>query len=176
MVRGGVAAVTNLILDPRATGSNWFNIISGSGNRTYNTSWNGKSNWSRITASNNMTARLSVNHTDLIAGETYMISFLAGNNTANVMSFNIDFCDGSNANFTLAAGEQRRISFTGTRHSYDNIYRFIDLNVGASASGLLITDGMMTRGATLHGYADGASTDWTWNGAANSSTSTGPPL
>lgn len=35
---------------------------------------------------------------------------------------------------------------------------------------------MVVAGATLPNYADGYSTDWTWNGTPNGSTSTGPPL
>lgn len=35
---------------------------------------------------------------------------------------------------------------------------------------------MLTTGSTLYGYADGTSTNWVWNGAANASTSTGPAL
>jgi hypothetical protein len=35
---------------------------------------------------------------------------------------------------------------------------------------------MVTKGETLPNYADGESTDWTWNGTLNNSTSTGPAL
>jgi hypothetical protein len=35
---------------------------------------------------------------------------------------------------------------------------------------------MLTSGTTSYNYADGNSTDWTWNGSPNSSTSTGPAL
>lgn len=34
----------------------------------------------------------------------------------------------------------------------------------------------LTQGATLYTYADGSSLGWIWNGTANASTSTGPPL
>jgi prepilin-type N-terminal cleavage/methylation domain-containing protein len=35
---------------------------------------------------------------------------------------------------------------------------------------------MITEGTSLSAYADGASTDWVWNGTVNNSTSTGPAL
>jgi Tfp pilus assembly protein PilE len=35
---------------------------------------------------------------------------------------------------------------------------------------------MVTQGSTLYNYADGDSSSWVWNGTANASTSTGPPL
>lgn len=47
----------------------------------------------------------------------------------------------------------------------DNTATGVDLDV----------DGMMiTEGTAMPNYADGSSTDWTWNGTANNSTSTGP--
>jgi len=47
----------------------------------------------------------------------------------------------------------------------------------SSAGETLDTDGMMvTEGATLYTYADGDSSNWIWNGAQSSSTSTGPAL
>lgn len=52
------------------------------------------------------------------------------------------------------------------------------LNITGSTAGMqFYVDGVMfTEGTTLYNYADGSSTDWTWNGTANNSTSTGPPL
>lgn len=35
---------------------------------------------------------------------------------------------------------------------------------------------MITEGLASYNYADGSSNGWTWNGTANNSTSTGPPL
>ncbi|MBC7868728.1 prepilin-type N-terminal cleavage/methylation domain-containing protein [Candidatus Saccharibacteria bacterium] len=39
-----------------------------------------------------------------------------------------------------------------------------------------IDGAMVTEGTTLLNYADGASTNWAWNGTVNNSTSTGPAL
>ena len=39
-----------------------------------------------------------------------------------------------------------------------------------------IDDVMITKGSTLYNFADGRTTNWIWNGAANNSTSTGPPI
>lgn len=45
--------------------------------------------------------------------------------------------------------------------------------VGSTLDG---TGLMITSGSTLYNYADGNSANWVWNGTANASTSTGPPL
>ena len=38
------------------------------------------------------------------------------------------------------------------------------------------TQVIQTDTTSLFGYADGSSANWVWNGTANASTSTGPPL
>jgi hypothetical protein len=44
-----------------------------------------------------------------------------------------------------------------------------------SAGSTLDTDCLMiTEGSTAYSFADGSSPNWVWNGASNSSTSTGP--
>lgn len=58
---------------------------------------------------------------------------------------------------------------------------FIRLTLYGSGSGLttdyIDIDGVMvTEGATQYNFADGNTTNWVWNGTANSSTSTGPSV
>ena len=178
--QGGVAAITNLVLDPKATGSNWFGSnLSGSITRTYGVSWNGTTNWVRMVASTAgySSARLYVNELDLVDGSTYTASFVVGNSGTATVTFFIDFCDVNSPVISVAPGEQKRISFSAGIADYTATYRFIDVNINQTdANGLLITSGMLTRGSTLYNYADGTSANWAWTGTANNSTSSGPPL
>jgi prepilin-type N-terminal cleavage/methylation domain-containing protein len=70
-----------------------------------------------------------------------------------------------------------RLSYTftvpvGATEAFIRLY-----NGSNSATDLVYWDGiMLTAGSTSYNYADGATPNWIWNGAANSSTSTGPPL
>lgn len=77
--------------------------------------------------------------------------------------------------FTFAPGESRRVSVTGTRSSFTDIYRFIDIDNGpATSSGLLFTDALLTRTDAVTGYGDGDTAGWAWTGTPGASTSTGP--
>jgi len=176
--QGGVGAITNIMVDPRATGSRWISLISGSATRSLNVSWSGETNWARhVSLSGNSTSRVYLNESDLTNGSTYTLSFLVGNDGTSAISFSMDFCDTSTTGFTVAPGEKKRVSFSGSRSSYATPYQFVDLNLPTTtANGLLITNGMATLGTTQYNYADGNSSNWIWNGTANNSTSTGPPL
>jgi hypothetical protein len=50
--------------------------------------------------------------------------------------------------------------------------------VGSEATGnvFYVNQTMQTQGSNLYNYADGSSLNWTWNGTANASTSTGRQL
>ncbi len=177
--QGGVAAISNILLDPLATGSNWFNTtLTGTITRTYGVSWNSKSNWSRLASTaGSSSARLYMNEADLVDGSTYTTSFIVGNSGTSTVNFTLDFCDVNSPAFSVAPGEQKRINFSAGIADYTNVYRFMDINMSMTdANGLLITNGMVTRGSTLYNYADGTSANWAWNGTANNSTSSGPPL
>lgn len=179
---GGVAAVTNLVLSPKNRGSSdhWFRSLGG-GSVASGVSWGGRDDWSRVTFGvQNPIMRLYVNASDLQNGETYTASLLVANHGDEAISLQVDFSDQGYRGFTLAPNESRRVHATGSRSSYDNIYRFIDIApTGASASAqrsVLIADVMLTHGEVLHPYADGDSPNWVWNGTPHASTSTGPPL
>lgn len=177
--QGGVAAVTNLLVDPRATGTRWFSVIAGTVTRTLNVSWSGETNWARhvSTSAGYSVSRVYLNEPDLTNGATYTISFLVGNDGTSTVTLNMDFCDMNTTGFTVAPGEKKRVSFSGSRSSYAAPYHFVDLNISTTtATGLLIKDGMVTLGTTQYNYADGSTTNWIWNGTPNNSTSTGPPV
>ena len=178
--QGGVVPIRNLALDPKATGTNWLSPIVAGVSRTMNVTWSGKSNWSRFVwnGSGATTVRMYLNLADLVGGEVYTISFLAGNSGTSPVSFTMDMADAATSPvFTLAPGEQRRVTFASSKDFYSTVYRFIDMNLQTSGgSGVLMSDAMVTRGSEVYQFAHGDSADWRWEGAANNSVSVGPPL
>lgn len=85
----------------------------------------------------------------------------------------VDFQSISANTWTRISGS---ITISGTSSSSVAIY--LHNNGGPNASGqvVFIDAIMLTQGSTLYNYADGSSPNWVWNGTANASTSTGPPL
>ena len=82
------------------------------------------------------------------------------------------------AAITLPTSGWARASVTATAPAgTNNINIYSILSPTSLASGTTVWfDAMMLNVGNLSGYADGSSSNWTWNGAANSSSSTGPPL
>ncbi len=180
--QGGVAAITNIVTNPRGVGSStgWFVPLSTQYvTETTNVSWDGRSDWHRFVwnSTGYSTTRLLLNLSDLTNGATYTFSVLLGNSGTSAISGTLDLCDATPVlSFTLQPGESKRVSSSASRATYDNTYRFLDINPGAGSAGVLVTDVMVTPGTTQYNYADGDSPYWIWNGAANASTSTGPAL
>ncbi|MFZ3009825.1 MAG: type II secretion system protein [Candidatus Microsaccharimonas sp.] len=178
---GGVAAITNLVKNPKGVGvgssvsesSGWFTTSTNSD--TSGVSWNARNDWHRF---NGTTAnrRLYLDLSTLENTQVYTVSMLVGNDSASVRSFGLDFCDQGATTIVVQAGEMKRVSISAARSTYDSTYRFVDVGMIASSDGILITEAMVTKSPTLYTYADGSSPNWIWNGTANNSTSTGPPL
>jgi len=177
-----ITNVTNIVADPKGvnTSTGLFAPYGGM-TKTTGISWNGINNWYRYvwsnTASNNLSRHL-IDLSQLTNGEVYTISFLAGNSGPSAITGSSDFVDASGASIALQPGEIKRISYSSSRATYDSTYRFVDLNVddGAGADGMLITDLMVIRSDTLYNFSYGDSPNWSWNGTINNSTSFGPPI
>lgn len=174
----GAVPITNIVLNPRGVGSTsgWFVPLSSVYvTATPGVTWNGRSDWWRYAwnGTNYSTTRLLVSLQDLVNGQTYTASLLLGNSGTSPISGTVDFCDQGLLAFTLQPGESRRVYFSASRSTYDNTFRFLDINPGAGSAGILVTDVMITEGTTQHNYADGSTPTWVWNGTPYSSTSTG---
>lgn len=182
----GEAPIENLAKNPRGIGasaqyasSGWFDTICGTNAVDVSgISWNSKTNWHRMywTGSGCNTMRMNLDLSDLQNGMTYTVSALAGNNGASVTTFTMDLADQGQTSYSLNPGEMRRVSFSASRSVYDTTYRFLDINPIVAGNGVLINEVMITQGTANYNFADGSSTNWVWNGTANSSTSTGPAL
>ena len=72
----------------------------------------------------------------------------------------------------------QRFSITGTSANDATTNARIILRPDTVVNGASVYyDGLMvTKGSNLYNFADGNSSNWTWNGTVNNSTSTGPPL
>ena len=183
----GVAAVTNLIKNPKGVGasaqyetSGWFSSICGAViTDVPSVTWGARTDWHRISWNGTgcSTTRLYLDLSDLENGQVYRVSALVGNSGSTGMSIHLDFADSPGLDVVIPAGQTQTVTFAGSRATYDPIYRFIDLNpVSSNATGILITNLIMTKGTGQPQFADGSSPGWIWNGTPNASTSTGPAL
>lgn len=137
--------------------------------------------WSRVTAptgSSSTNARHIVPLSRLVKDLPYTVSVTVANDNASPVSIVLDWCDANYAAYTLAPGEIRRISTSGTgimSRSYDEVYRFSDLQVNQSLTeqkSVLFKDWLIEAGTSLNNYYTGTG-DFTyaWTGTANASTS-----
>lgn len=89
-------------------------------------------------------------------------------------------CSGRNGAQPIPANIWTRISATfnvsGTVLQYLNIYLHSGNGPNSSGNSIYIDGLMLTSGTSVYNYADGNTQGWTWNGTANSSTSTGRQL
>ena len=172
----------NLVKNPKGIGavgnynaSGWFTPL-GSTTDTANVSWGGRSDWHRFvwSGSGNSIKRLYVDLAELTNGQTYTASVVVANSGTATVAFQFDFSDVNTTAFSIAPGEQRRVSVSAAR-SYDSTFRFIDLQLTSSNStGLLVTDAMLTRTTSLTSFGYGDTEGWAWTGTPGASVSIGP--
>jgi len=184
----GVAPITNLAINPSAE-----SIISGfSANNSVNSviSRSTAMAYSGLTSilvqaqgtsggynGVNMPVAVTANKTYTFSAWVYLnTTYSAGGVAATSNGVGTGVKQG---NFINTTGSWQRTSVTFTPTQTGNATFYV---ITSSASGgppttaSFYTDGwMVTEGADLYPFADGNTTDWTWNGTTNNSTSTGPP-
>jgi len=177
---GDAPTVKNIVLNPKPSGTtNWFSPIVSTVTVTPGVTWNSKAGWYRYVwnGTGASTVRMNVNLSDLVNGKAYTASILVGNSGTTPVTLSMDWSDAAVDNFTLAAGESKRVYTTAARATYDSTFRFIDFNLTSSGSaGVLVQEAMLTEGDADYLYRDGSHTyaGWSWDGADNASTSSGP--
>jgi hypothetical protein len=167
---GSTAAPTNLVKTAASA-------LSGV-TLTTNVSYAGAT-WTRASVgvgSSGLITRQYVALTDLGAGgKTYTTSVTVANDQAFSQTISLDWCDTGNPTFTLAPGEQRRITLTSSRASYDSTFRFSDLTINQSTTegrSILFKDWLIEEGTTSgYYYATAGEFTYSWSGTANASTS-----
>lgn len=120
--------------------------------------------------------RQFVDLADLRQGERYTVSVKVANDQATAQTINLDWGDTSSTPFTIQPGEVKRIAVYGARTTYDNTFRFADLDVTVSATesrSILVKDWLVELGQTdgLTYYTGSKEFTHVWSGAANTSTS-----
>jgi len=182
--RGGVAAITNLMVNPS------MEIVVYSAN-------NGSSSSARSTAmaysgvSSDLVTSLSttngyngvVSGAPVTAGKTYTLSgwvYLNGTYGAGIAATTNGAGTGvKQGNVITATGSWQRtsVSFTPTTTGNASLYFITPNGSTASVGASFYVDAVMfTEGADVPTYADGNSPDWIWKGGVNNSSSVGPAL
>lgn len=188
----GIAAVTNGIVNPsfESNITNW-NAFSTTGSVGMSVGASGA-------FSGTKTLHLVINsgtagfggaysyNNPIVGGKTYTISaYIKSNNTKNIYPA-IEWHNGSgntgtyNGSAVSVSSSWTRLSFTSTAPASATLAVPTFYTTGGSSlntGDVIDIDGvMLTEGNTTYTYADGNSSNWVWNGTANNSTSTGPPL
>lgn len=193
--QGGVAAITNLAINPSA-GANinyWSNNIGyASVSRDSSNTCPGSPTTGSIKTTFNTSATVSTQLWDgtstplvpISSGEAITISACVKSSVAGRSVQLVDRWRNSSLGEISASGGSSisistswtRLNFTATAPA-STVYSHISFYfVGQAGDSWWLDDVMVTKGSTVYAYADGNSPDWAWNGTANNSTSTGPPL
>ena len=185
----GGCPVTNLIGNPgpQTNGTGYYPL--GLHTLTWSNGVNGLGTTGMISSVQNSgnadkrAACYSIPSSSLIPGATYTFSAYertsAGPTGMGVLVSNLDTYAGltmtNSVNSNAPVGTWARVSgsFMALVSPPTNGYTAC---VFTSAQSIDTSNWMLTNGTTLYNYADGSSPGWIWNGTANASTSTGPPL
>lgn len=213
---GGVAAVTNLATDPRATtyissssvvlgwgtgrwfgnpGGGVYSLVAGASDGPIGLTTYARKTWTVAAAGNGNTGYPNSNGgtygVPVTSGTSYTFSSYLRTSASgiNAVHMRISWYDNSGTkiggdltgpDIALVANVWTRITLTLTAPTGAVAVGVIsDVDGGTAWQVGNTLDGtglMMTQGSTLYNYADGNSPNWIWNGTANNSTSTGPPL
>ena len=181
---GGVAAVTNLIVNPSfETNLNGLNIaVKNSDTAIVSTTqaYTGGHSLALTAASNTVDSYIEFYLA--IQPGVYTVSgyvYLPNNGTTY---------GNRDALFYNSSGLSSSPGTTGYNRSMISQWQRVSVTFTTTTAGTLgvrfygpvgttyIDAVMVTAGSTLYNYVDGNSPNWIWNGTANASTSTGPPL
>jgi prepilin-type N-terminal cleavage/methylation domain-containing protein len=198
--QGGVAAITNLAANPSVEGGTtgwvlqWFGGGGGTGSATQSSSAahcgaNGyRKTWATQGNGQDVGYKYSVSAQ---AGKAYTASVALRSSFDTTMRIWIYWYDSTETQIGAGAGIKNQsasantwstISTSATAPSGTSSmiaifgpYPSSNPGITISAGSTLDTDCLMiTEGSTAYSFADGSSPNWVWNGASNSSTSTGP--
>jgi prepilin-type N-terminal cleavage/methylation domain-containing protein len=195
--QGGVAAVTNYAINPNAAGASTSGFGSAgsspiaatssiASDRSHNGTTSlkkvitGASGYTAATAFTPSATSLRVNAGEKVQWSFWVYSTTAGTPTVYWQGSRVSdgaYTGGSSGTPSIPANTWTKVTGTHTP-SVDVYVRDAGLYNFTVVSGdtLWFDEFMVTKGETLPGYADGDSTDWTWNGTQNNASSTGPPL
>lgn len=193
--QGGVATITNWAVDPDAATSTSNFSTSGSAvapatsTIASDRAHRGSTSLKRaITASaaNGTGAKVSTPGLSIAASESMAISFWIYSTRAGTITPIVEGARVSDAVYSncvatavsVPANSWTQILGSCAPTSAMNVSGVGAYNLSTVQAGdtVWFDEFMITKGATQYNYADGGSTNWTWNGTQNNATSTGLPL
>ncbi len=184
---GGVAVVTNLVVNPSPTNSYWFASSTGVASLSFVVADGVPAARStRITTA----AYALYGSRDGVAlaqaGDTYTVQFTVKSSTDMTITFNVGYGNAS----AVISDINLSVSATSTaqtiRHTFtippsgsfigQPIFPKFNMAVHPAGSWFEVSKVMWVKDEYNGLYADGNSPGWIWNGTPNNSTSTGPSL
>jgi prepilin-type N-terminal cleavage/methylation domain-containing protein len=178
---GGVAAITNLHTNPSVeTNTSGYAGANGTTVTRSTAAALVGSNGIRASSPANSIADSGVNLgvPAGTAGQTVTYSVRIRAQTADTYRFSLQGAQfvGTVASVPLADGQSTTFTYTHNITTSGAIALYILRSNSTAVVDFDIDGVMVTSGTTAYTYADGNSTDWTWNGTVNNSTSKGPAL
>jgi prepilin-type N-terminal cleavage/methylation domain-containing protein len=198
---GGVSPVTNLVANPSVEVANsGFGCYPGNGtpsstcSRQVGSAISGvafhRLAWAASTASPSGGVYYGTGSQQPVsAGQAYTFSGYVRSSKSHTLQPSIEWYDISNVRIAMNSSSSIVVSpATWTRVSISasapigsvravlTVYALAPGSAWTSRDTLDMDGVMLTAGSTLYNYTDGSSPGWIWNGTANNSTSTGPPL
>lgn len=176
----GIAAITNLSVNPALnSNTNTYGSAGATGAARVAISDLPNFSWAWQANSSAVSDRVfSSSSSGLTAGVVYTASVWAKYSVGSNMTLQASDSAGSTTYQNATCGSQTNVwqrcsvTFTATGTSWR-----ISLRQTVAGTGTIALTGVMiTEGSSTPNFADGNSANWVWNGTADNSTSTGPPL
>jgi prepilin-type N-terminal cleavage/methylation domain-containing protein len=190
--QGGVAAITNLAIDPSAVTSTSNFALMGTNYATFTSAiasdnaHHGSTSLKRtITGAGTIAAKTLFPSYRIAAGSHLSWSLWIYSTRAGAINLHAEGNRVSDGSYAGCGGGATSIPANAWTKVEATCTPSTDINfTGAGAYNLSVQSGdnvwfdeyMVTASSTRHPYADGSSTNWMWNGTPNNSTSTGPTL
>jgi len=194
---GGISAITNIFANPGSLTTGGFTSFNGVGGvssfSTSSVSWTQSGKATRATwttvPTNPTDGDIGINVSLFITpGVPYTLVYKLNSNKNGVVSVPSPYASSGTystisrspstaQSVTAGTPVTRSITFTGDATSISSGLRIVQsLQSKSTNDWMEIGDVILVQGSTIVNFADGSSPNWVWNGTANSSSSTGPPL
>ncbi len=179
---GGVAAITNLVLNPNASGSSGW-ASNGSVSGGYVTGFNGSTRAYRMTRTTTGAAVIRGTVSEIESSANYTVVISLRSDISTTVFIQLRGTSSSNDSSTLGtveltANQPQTVTVSGNTwngtHTSPNVS--VAWSAGVANNWVEVTQALVVRGQYSGNYGDGSSPNWVWNGTVNASTSTGPAL
>jgi prepilin-type N-terminal cleavage/methylation domain-containing protein len=174
--QGGVAAITNLETNPGSETTPFGNAGGGTGTRTLSASQKMHGTYSTQYVWGSGASGVGNSTVTVSPSTTYRVSLYVYSLSGAVPGFAVaasDYATNVQSLGAATAGQWRRLSISYTTTASQTTLRY--WTTVSAASTFYVDSVLIAQGTSDYGYADGSFANWVWNGAANSSSSTGPP-